>query len=262
MKFSPNISTLFHDIGPLGERYKHLLLKSQVTFETIECQFPYQLSTNQWSEIFKECKQLGSIQRLPKWNLINSEPLYLHFKWIPNFEDYRRQILDKTLNYAKYLNCQKVHLMLGDVLKDPNYDANYNQLLDLLKKSCQLLQNENITCVIEPLSTRDNYYLQSYSVAQSILSNLNQPNLKIMLDVFHLQRLHGNVTHYINELKEYIGHVQISQVPNRDCPLNEGELDYKYILKILSKTYDQPIGLEYVSKAHDNFDWLINFINL
>ena len=49
-------------------------------------------------------------------------------------------------------------------------------------------------CLIEPLSTRNNYYLRSYSTAIDIIKSSQLDNLKIMLDSFHLQRLHGNLT--------------------------------------------------------------------
>jgi hydroxypyruvate isomerase len=49
-------------------------------------------------------------------------------------------------------------------------------------------------CLIEPLSTRPDYYLRSYSTAMDIVKSSKIENLKVMLDSFHLQRLHGNLT--------------------------------------------------------------------
>jgi hydroxypyruvate isomerase len=59
-------------------------------------------------------------------------------------------------------------------------------------------------CLIEPLSTRENYYLRSYSTALDIVKSSKCENLKIMLDSFHLQRLHGNLTERVEVLKFYL----------------------------------------------------------
>ncbi|CAG2182080.1 unnamed protein product [Oppiella nova] len=93
-----------------------------------------------------------------------------------------------------------------------------------------------------------------------------------MLDTYHLQRLHGNLTHYINDLGPYVGHVQISQVPDRDCPVGEGEINHNYALKQISRVYDGYVGLEYKSgsicvlisydKSSDSFVWLNQFKDL
>ena len=67
----------------------------------------------------------------------------------------------------------------------------------LLVKGARYLAKLNVTCLIEPLSTRPNYYLRSYDVALQLINELNEPNLKIMFDTYHLQRLHGNILHYL-----------------------------------------------------------------
>ena len=38
-----------------------------------------------------------------------------------------------------------------------------------------------------------------------MVKKVNSPNLKLMLDVFHLQHLHGNLTRNIKELLPYAG---------------------------------------------------------
>lgn len=60
-------------------------------------------------------------------------------------------------------------------------------------------------------------------------------------------------------LRDHIGHVQISQVPLRDSPLNEGELNHDYILGKISTIYDDFIGLEYYSKIEDLFQLELTF---
>lgn len=84
---------------------------------------------------------------------------------------------------------------------------------------------------------------------------------------------------FLQLLSSHIGHVQISQVPLRDNPIDEGELNHDFILKKLAPHYNDFIGLEYFSKSSrlksllfslclvvfitdystDNFEWLKKF---
>ncbi|CAF4652137.1 unnamed protein product, partial [Rotaria sp. Silwood1] len=125
----------------------------------------------------------------------------------------------------------------------------------------RFFQPYHITCLIEPLSTRSNYYLRSYSTAMDIVKSSKIDNLKIMLDSFHLQRLHGNLTERVEEMIPFIGHVQISQTPKRNCPMSEdGEVNHRYFLsKLLAPFYKDFIGLEYNDSSNASFEWLNEF---
>lgn len=71
-----------------------------------------------------------------------------------------------------------------------------------------------------------------------------------MLDIFHLQRIQGNIATTIETLMECVGHVQIAQVPHRHEPDVPGELNFTYIFDLLEKAgYDDFIGLEYAPKG-------------
>ncbi|KAL3267747.1 hypothetical protein HHI36_006874 [Cryptolaemus montrouzieri] len=106
-----------------------------------------------------------------------------------------------------------------------------------LKYAVKLLEKDNILAIIEPINSYSvpNYYMNSYQRAVEVVKNIGSPNLKIMLDVFHLQHIQGNITNTIKDLAKFIGHVQIAQVPNRHEPNHPGELNYKYILDVLEK---------------------------
>lgn len=100
-----------------------------------------------------------------------------------------------------------------------------------------------------------------YFLALSVVKKINSPNLRIMLDVFHLQHIRGNITNSIKDLKEYIGHVQIAQVPNRNEPDTPGELNFVYVLETLKTLgYNDWIGLEYkpLEETNKGLKWIKN----
>lgn len=257
MKFSANISTLFGDLAGLIERYKHVVTKCGHIFDTIECQDPYQLSPSEWRSLFADLEKAN--YKLPKWDLINSPPLFNLYRagQIPSHDEYKEKVLNKVVDYAKLLSCSKVHLIMGDVNNDSNATLNREKMIDLVIFGSNHLKEHKITCVIEPLAIRDHYYLRSYDLAADI-ANKQGSNCKVLLDIYHLQRLGGNITETVNKLMPLVGHVQISQVPKRDAPFNPGEVNYDYVLKLLGSRYHDYIGLEYNNLTTDSLDWIEN----
>ncbi|CAF5176869.1 unnamed protein product, partial [Rotaria magnacalcarata] len=105
------------------------------------------------------------------------------------------------------------------------------------------------------------YYLRSYSTAIDIVKSSKTDNLKVMLDSFHLQRLHGNLTERVQEMIPFVGHVQISQTPKRNCPMSDdGEVNHRYFLsKLVEPFYQDFVGLEYTDSSNASFEWLNEF---
>ena len=100
----------------------------------------------------------------------------------------------------------------------------------------------------------------------SLTRSINHPNIKLQLDLFHLQQVDGNLTRNIEAMLPYVGHIQIAQVrlinnilnnlmymascslqvPSRGEPDSPGEVDYSYVLGLLERLgYTGHIGLEY-----------------
>ncbi|KAI1285872.1 putative hydroxypyruvate isomerase [Halotydeus destructor] len=250
MKFAANLSTLCQDIPKLTDRLCHLLSRKDYKFTNFECQNPYTVSTEEWKSA------IGDSQ--VNWVLINSIPLleaYPDIHSVPSHDEYKANILDKAIEYAKAFGLKRVHL----VMKDIEGPEQIPEIVDLLKFAAQELGANGITGLIEPLAIRPHYYLRSYDLAIDIVEQVNSPNLKVMLDIFHLQQLHGNLTARIKTILPHTGHVQISQVPLRNCPMMSGEVNYGYVLKQLSRSYDDVIGLEFNNESVESFSWLNDF---
>lgn len=250
MRFAANLSTLCSDIPKLTDRFVHILARKDFKFGDIECQNPYATPLSEWEDLTSKFSV--------NWTLINTPHLFESWKEnrLPTFEEYKASGFDRAIQYATALRVRKLHLVLMD---GPVDDGKLVELLTAASRECDPL---GITCVLEPLSIRPNYYLRSYDVAKSLVEKVNRPNLKVMLDTFHLQMLHGNLTSYFEKLKDVTGHVQVSQAPLRDSPWNSGEINYAYVFKKLSKQYDDVIGLEYNSTSQESFSWLENYKEL
>lgn len=131
-----------------------------------------------------------------------------------------------------------------------------------LRYAVNLLEKEDILGVIEPINKYSipNYYMNCYNKALQTVKQINSANLKIMIDVFHLQMIRGNITNTLKELKPFIGHVQIAQAPNRNEPNTPGEINFRYVLKSIANDggYNDWIGLEYkpIGDVNGGLKWV------
>jgi len=144
-------------------------------------------------------------------------------------------------------------------LTDEIIQSHHETYISNLKYTSARLELENITGLIEPISTLPNYFLSKTDQALEILKELDCPNIRLQLDLFHHQRTHGNITETITANLDKIGHIQISQVPDRNEPNdNNGELNFNYIFNhLLTIGYKGWIGCEYIpSDSTTDLSWL------
>ncbi|CAH1103094.1 unnamed protein product [Psylliodes chrysocephalus] len=253
MKFCANLAFLFPEKGLLN-RYQ---LAKEAGFKAVETGFPYGLEKDE----VVAAKNASGIQQI----LIN---IYtgdvskgeLGFAALPGKEKEFRDSIVKTIDFAKGLGAKKIHIMAGK-LEGNATDCNDSTYENNLRYAANLLEKENILGLIEPINKYSvpNYYMNSYEKAIAVLKKINSPNLKLMLDIFHLQLIKGNIAHTINELKQYIGHVQIAQAPDRNEPNTNGEINFKYVLETLKREgYDDWIGLEYkpLGDTREGLKWI------
>merc|ERR1719347_2021731 len=130
-----------------------------------------------------------------------------------------------------------------------------------IKKILPDPEKNGVVGLIEPINpwSIPQYNMDSYQDALSIIKSIHHPNLKLQLDIFHLQQIDGNLTRNITELLPYVGHIQVAQVPSRGEPDADGEVNYGYIFRLLDKLgYEGYVGLEYapVSTTTDGLAWI------
>ncbi|MEM6528337.1 MAG: TIM barrel protein, partial [Chloroflexota bacterium] len=116
-----------------------------------------------------------------------------------------------------------------------------------LKQLAQFAQANNITYCLEVLNTKVDhagYILNHVEDAVRLVHEVDSPNIKVLMDIYHSQVDEGNVSELIREFHPYIGHYHVADVPGRHEP-GTGEMNYAYIADVLrSVNYDGVVGLE------------------
>jgi hydroxypyruvate isomerase len=88
---------------------------------------------------------------------------------------------------------------------------------------------------------------------------VGRENVKVQHDLYHMQRMEGNLVANLREHVGLIGHVQIADSPGRGEP-GTGEIHYPYVLAALEELgYNGFVGLEYnptTETTEESLGWL------
>ncbi len=86
-----------------------------------------------------------------------------------------------------------------------------------------------------------------------MVKRVDRPSVAVQLDLFHAQKVDGNLSHLITEYAGQYRHIQIASLPDRHEP-DEGEINYPWLYALLDKTgYDGWIGCEYIPRGRHAF---------
>ncbi|KAL0819004.1 hypothetical protein ABMA28_008289 [Loxostege sticticalis] len=256
MKFCANLAFMFTEATSILERYA---LAKEAGFKAVETGFPFGFTLEQ----VKQAKEAAGIEQvLINLNTGDVSKGELGVTAVPGKENEFKEKLKMTIDYAKAVNARKIHIMAGKL--DNVTSQNWETYERNLKYAAGLLNEANILGVIEPINQHSvpKYFLSDYGKAIDIIKRIDSPNLKLMMDIFHLQQICGDVTHNIKNFMPYVGHVQIAQVPNRNEPDTPGEINYKYVLEQLANNgYKDWIGLEYkpANGSKAGLKWINNY---
>ena len=167
------------------------------------------------------------------------------------------QEVNASIDAAKRLKCDRI-MLLSDILEGDgsvkinsiSSEKKLLRLYDNLRALVEVAKKRDIMLVIEPLNTfkdHRNYYLDNFEKTLELIQSINSEYLKILYDIYHMQIMEGNILDTLQKYHQFIGYIHIANVPYR-CEPWTGELDYKFILKELSKVYSGFVGFEFFVK--------------
>ncbi len=113
-----------------------------------------------------------------------------------------------------------------------------------------------VTELLNPVET-PGFLLSSLGQVRSTLAQLDG-RVGFQLDVYHLQRTHGELIPTIHQMAHLTSHYQIADHPTRTEP-GTGEVNYRNVLSAIAATgYQGLVGCEYKPSAPDvdAFAWM------
>jgi len=166
----------------------------------------------------------------------------------------------KAIEFAKQIGCPRLNALVGNSIPGKSREEQFDQVRENLAWFADHAAIAGIGIVVEALNSFESpsYLLTNTRDTLKLLSEVNRPNLKYQYDMYHMQRMEGNL---ISTLREHIGwveHIQIADPPERHEP-GTGEIHCPHVLTALdSLGYQGYIGLEYnpTRSSEESFAWL------
>lgn len=165
-------------------------------------------------------------------------------------ESMREEFLDhikSSVEVAKRSNAKWMTVVPGhlDLRKDMGYQT--ANVVESLKRACDILAPHKLTMVLEPLNFRDHpgLFLTKSAQTYEICKAVDSPSCKILFDIYHQQIQEGNLIPNIEASWEEIAYFQIGDNPGRKEPTT-GEINYQNVFKYIhEKGFRGILGMEH-----------------
>jgi hydroxypyruvate isomerase len=255
-RFSANLSFLFQEHQFL-DRFE---AAARAGFKAVEYISPYDHPPE---EIARRLKDNGLIQALFNLPLGDFEGGERGLAGLPGREDEFRRSVERAAHYAKALACPKVNCLAGIPLLGTSRELALATLIVNLRFAAELLGREGILLLLEPINRFDmpGYLVNRSNEAIAVLDSVKHPNLKLQYDIYHMQRMEGEIAATLKRLMPRIGHIQIADNPGRHEP-GTGELNFPFLLAEVDRLrYDGWVGCEYAPKAgtEEGLAWMKDY---
>jgi hydroxypyruvate isomerase len=178
----------------------------------------------------------------------------------PARRDHLARTIEDAIATARRLGCRRLNVLAGNRADGAGDAALRRTVIENLGRAAPAARAAGITLLIEALNTWESprYFLDGSRLGLDIVREVGEPNVRFQYDCYHMQRMEGQLIETLTKNLEWIGHVQIADVPGRHEP-GTGEVNYANVLRALEDAgYDGYVGLEYrpSGKTEDSLGWL------
>jgi len=157
----------------------------------------------------------------------------------------------RAIEYATELGAPQVNCLAGIVPKDVPAEQLRSTFVANLRFAAPRLKAAGIRLLIEPINFFDipGFYLNRTQQALDLIAEVGSDNLYIQYDIYHAQRMEGELANTIKANLPKIAHMQLADNPGRNEP-GTGEINYSFLFGWLDAIgYQGWIGCEYKPKT-------------
>ena len=243
-KFAANLTMLFNEV-PFMERFDKA---AAANFKAVEFLFPYAFPVADLKAKLDQNKLTLVLHNLPAGNWEAGER---GIACLPDrVEEFRKGVAN-AVEYATALGVSQVNCLAGKMPEGLTHAVLRATFIDNLKYAATELKKANIKLLIEPINTFDipGFFLSGTQQAIDIITEVGSDNLFLQYDIYHAQRMEGELANSIQKHLAKIAHIQLADNPGRNEP-GTGEINYAYIFAMLDRIgYTGWIGCEYKPAA-------------
>lgn len=255
-QFAANLSMLFNEV-PFMERFNKA---ANYGFKGVEFQFPYAYSATEIKHKLDQNQLTLVLHNLPPGNWDDGER---GIACLPDRIEEFREGVKTGIDFATVLGAPQLNCLAGKAPDNIDPKILHRTLISNLQYAAAELKKVNLKLLIEPINVFDipGFFLSKTHQALQILDEVASDNLFIQYDIYHAQRMEGELSKSIETNFSKIAHIQLADNPGRNEP-GTGEINYAYLFKLLDRLkYKGWIGCEYkpATNTEEGLIWLSQY---
>lgn len=252
-RFAANLTMLFTEL-PFIERFE---AASAAGFKGVEYLFPYAFEAAALAERLDRHQLAQVLHNLPAGDWEQGERgIACHPGRAAEFQDG----VGRAIEYARVLGCRQLNCLAGIAPAGADEEAVRRTLVENLRFAAGKLKEAGIRLLVEPVNTHDipGFYLNRTEQAIALIDEVGSHNLFLQYDIYHAQRMEGEIGNTIARHLARIGHIQLADNPGRNEP-GSGEINYPWLFRHIDRLgYEGWIGCEYkpATTTHAGLGWI------
>lgn len=239
-KFAANLSMLFTEVGFL-DRFERA---AAAGFSAVEFQFPYEHPAEAIRAQLDAHQLKAVLHNLPAGRWAAGER---GIACLPDRVAEFRDGVAQAIGYARILGVGQLNCPAGLAPAGVADAVLHRTLVDNLRYAAAELKTHGLKLLVEPLNTCDvpGFYVSRTEHALALLDEVGADNTGVQYDVYHAQRMEGELAATLEKHLARIAHIQIADNPGRHEP-GTGEIHYPFLFRHLARIgYSGYIGCEY-----------------
>ena len=243
-RLAANLSMLFNEV-PFLDRFE---AAARAGFEAVEFLFPYEYEAAELRARLDGNGLRLVLHNLPPGDWSKGERgIGCHPDRVAEF----RAGVERAIGFATALGCPQVNCLAGIAPAGVTDGQLRETLIANLRYAAERLKGAGIRLLIEPINFHDipGFYLNRSRQALDLIDEVGSDNLRLQYDVYHMQRMEGELANTIKANLDRIAHLQLADNPGRNEP-GTGEINYRFLFGWLDAIgYDGWVGCEYRPKT-------------
>ena len=239
-RFAANLTMLFTEV-PFLDRFE---LAAKAGFKAVEFLFPYAFAAADIRARLDANQLALVLHNLPAGDWEKGER---GIACLPGREEEFRAGVGRAIEYATALGAPQLNCLAGKAPAQAEPALLRATLVANLKFAAAELGKAGLRLLIEPINNFDipGFYLSHTAQAIGILDEVGAANAFVQYDIYHAQRMEGELAATMQKQLARIGHIQLADNPGRNEP-GTGEINYPFLFAHLDRIgYRGWIGCEY-----------------
>jgi hydroxypyruvate isomerase len=239
-RFAANLTMLFNE-QPFLDRFE---AAARAGFTAVEFLFPYDFPAADIRRRLDEHKLTLVLHNLPAGDWAAGER---GIACLPDRVPEFRAGVARAIEYATALGVKQLNCLAGKLPVGADPAALRATFIDNLRHAAGELKRAGLKLLIEPINTFDipGFYLNRTAQALEIIDAVGADNIYVQYDIYHAQRMEGELAATIAKHLPRIAHIQLADNPGRNEP-GTGEINYDFLFAHLDQIgYTGWVGCEY-----------------